>query len=194
MATPVIMPRQGQSVESCILTDWFKKVGDKISKGDLLFAYETDKASFEEEAQEDGVLLACFYEAGDEVPVLVNAAVIGSEGESVDEFRPDGGASATEEVKEEVKEEVISTSEPQMESGTENAVLPVNGDAPISPRARKLACEKRVLLDGIAGSGPGGRIIERDILRENALLPLPGTKPAKKTLAFPVREKSLMVK
>ena len=90
MATAIKMPRQGQSVESCILTEWYKKEGDSINRGDLLFAYETDKAAFEEEVQEDGILLARFFEEGDEVPVLLNVAVIGAEGESVDEFRPDG--------------------------------------------------------------------------------------------------------
>ena len=58
MAAAVIMPRQGQSVESCILTQWYKKEGEQVSKGDPLFAYETDKAAFEEEAPEDGLLLA----------------------------------------------------------------------------------------------------------------------------------------
>ena len=48
MATPVIMPRQGQSVESCIISKWHKKVGDMVAEGDMLFSYETDKASFDE--------------------------------------------------------------------------------------------------------------------------------------------------
>ena len=51
MATAIIMPRQGQSVESCVITSWSKKVGDKVSIGDVLFSYETDKSSFDEEAQ-----------------------------------------------------------------------------------------------------------------------------------------------
>ena len=50
MATPIIMPRQGNTVESCIITKWNKKVGDPVAIGDILFAYETDKAAFEEEA------------------------------------------------------------------------------------------------------------------------------------------------
>src|SRR5665648_889927 len=82
MATVVIMPKQGQSVESCIITEWNKKKGDQVTKGEILFAYETDKASFEEEAAVDGILLELFYEAGDEVPVLTNVCVIGAAGES----------------------------------------------------------------------------------------------------------------
>jgi len=87
MAYAVIMPRQGQSVETCILTEWYLKKGDKVSEGDLLFAYETDKASFDEVADADGILLDIFFNAGDEVPVLTNIAVIGEEGEDVEEFR-----------------------------------------------------------------------------------------------------------
>ena len=52
MATPVIMPRQGQSVESCIIGKWHKAVGDTVAVGDILFTYETDKATFDEEAKE----------------------------------------------------------------------------------------------------------------------------------------------
>ena len=198
MATPIIMPRQGQSVESCILTEWYKEIGDKVSKGDLLFAYETDKASFEEEAPADGILLARFFESGDEVPVLVNTAVIGSEGESFKEFAPDGAAETAESPAEEVKEkaEVPVEREEVVEpasSGEIVADIPSDGKMAISPRARKLACEKRVLLDGIAGSGPGGRIIERDILKEieagKRLTPLAWSKAEKDGLGVPCEGK-----
>lgn len=69
MANPVIMPRQGQSVESCIISNWNKKEGDEIKKGDILFSYETDKAAFECEAESEGILLKRFYAEGDEVPL-----------------------------------------------------------------------------------------------------------------------------
>jgi len=88
MAEVVIMPHKGESVESCVFSEWFVKKGEKVSKGDLLFAYETDKSVFEQEALADGILLETFVEEGDEIPVLEVIAVIGSEGESVDEFRP----------------------------------------------------------------------------------------------------------
>jgi len=168
MALAVIMPRQGQSVESCILTEWYKSEGEEVKKGDLLFAYETDKAAFEEEAPEDGLLLARFFDAGDEVPVLHNVAVIGAEGDAVDEFRPQGNqqlslqdlsqqdiesSGSTEEMKSLAPEPLAAVSAAQS-----------NGRSSISPRARKLACKKRVVLDQLRGSGPGGRIIERDVL------------------------------
>ncbi|MFM2292464.1 MAG: hypothetical protein RIS29_2277, partial [Bacteroidota bacterium] len=81
MAVVVIMPKQGQSVESCIITEIKKKKGDSVSKGEILFSYETDKASFEEESPADGVVLECLYADGDEVPVLQNMMVIGQPGE-----------------------------------------------------------------------------------------------------------------
>ena len=69
MASVVIMPKQGQSVESCILTEFKKNKGDKVAVGDILFAYETDKASFEEESKVEGTVLAVLYNEGDEIPV-----------------------------------------------------------------------------------------------------------------------------
>ena len=76
------MPKQGQSVESCIVTEFKKKVGDKVAVGDILFSYETDKASFEEESKFEGTVLACFFNDNDEIPCLTNVMVIGEPGES----------------------------------------------------------------------------------------------------------------
>lgn len=190
MANAVIMPRQGQSVESCILTEWYKSPGDPVTKGDLLFAYETDKAAFEEEAPEDGILLARFFEDGDEVPVLVNVAVIGAEGDEIEEFRPDSdGAQASETVSEAetIAEEVQTPT-------VEDHSLPVSGSngSSISPRARRLAREKRVVLEAVQGSGPGGQIIERDVLEAihegKRLTPLAQKKKEAEGLTVPCDE------
>ena len=95
MAHVVIMPKQGQSVESCIVTEFKKKVGDKVAVGDVLFSYETDKASFDEDAKVEGTVLACFFNDNDEIPCLTNVMVIGEPGESFSEYAPSGtGASA----------------------------------------------------------------------------------------------------
>lgn len=80
MAVAIIMPRQGQSVESCIITEWNKKEGDQVNEGDVLFSYETDKASFEEEAKASGTLLKILAEEGDDVPCLENVAILGEPG------------------------------------------------------------------------------------------------------------------
>ena len=81
MAVVVILPKQGQSVESCIITEIKKKKGDTVKKGEVLFGYETDKASFEEESPIDGVVLESFYNDGDEVAVLLDMMVIGQPGD-----------------------------------------------------------------------------------------------------------------
>lgn len=164
MSVPVIMPRQGQSVESCILTEWYKAEGEQVSKGELLFAYETDKAAFEEEAPQDGILLARFYQEGDEVPVLQNIAVLGAKGDSVEEFRPSGGAEHPGKEEEASAELVEEAGSIPTESLSNVAASQSKGRTIISPRARKLACKKRVVLEGVQGSGPGGRIIEQDVL------------------------------
>ena len=98
MANPVIMPRQGQSVESCILTEWKVKPGDTVAEGDVLAVIETDKASFDLESTASGTVLELFWEADDDVPVLANVIAIGEEGENIDDLRPQGaGATASPE-------------------------------------------------------------------------------------------------
>jgi len=83
MATTIIMPRQGQSVESCVITEWKKKIGDKVSVDDVLFSYETDKSSFEEKSTVEGIILEILAEEGEDVPCLDPVCVIGEEGTTV---------------------------------------------------------------------------------------------------------------
>ena len=87
MANAVIMPKAGITVESCIIGEWQKKVGDSVNVGDILFTYETDKASFECESTASGTLLEIFFEAGDEVPCLMNVCAIGNPGEDCSALR-----------------------------------------------------------------------------------------------------------
>ena len=168
MASAVIMPRQGQSVESCILTEWYKSPGDPVDKGDLLFAYETDKAAFEQEAPESGIFLARFFEEGDEVPVLVNVGVVGAEGEDFEAFRPRGEAVPGSGIDDAARSEDEAKRPAETISDAAAAVASTqvgqSNTGSISPRARNLAKEKRVVLEAVRGSGPGGRIIERDVL------------------------------
>lgn len=176
MAIPVIMPKQGQSVESCILTSWTKKKGDTILKGDILFAYETDKASFEAEAEMDGVLLEIFYSAGDEIPVLTNVAVIGQPGEATDAFRPGAGTSPLAK-KAESTDEAETLLPTEMPGILQENTAGIHAEnRKISPRARRLAEKKGVDYLILNGTGPEGRIIERDVqqylLHKNPLTPL----------------------
>ncbi len=166
MATIVIMPKQGQSVESCILTEIPKKVGDKVFKGELLFAYETDKASFEEYASVDGTILSFNYESGDEVPVLKEVCIIGEAGETVSSGQTEVSAPAKLEAV------AVSVSEEKMvvtKLVTEKTTAGETSFA--SPRARMLAEEENVDISGIRGSGPKGRIIEQDVVAYLAVKP-----------------------
>lgn len=168
MAVPVIMPRQGQSVESCIITEWMKQKGDEINEGDILFSYETDKASFEEEAPESGILLDIFFEEGDEVPVLTNVAVIGKPGESTDSFQPENSTTANNEQQtpdEDIPEKKTTEIESPGEATETQDTLSHDGDdiTRISPRARSLAEKLGIAYKKIQGTGPEGRIIERDV-------------------------------
>ena len=87
MAVGVLMPKEGITVETCMMGEWKKNVGDTVAVGDVLFSYETDKAEFECESTAAGTLLAQFYAEGDEVPCLVNVCAIGNPGEDVESLR-----------------------------------------------------------------------------------------------------------
>ncbi len=177
MAIPVLMPRQGQSVESCILGQWYKSVGEEVSEGDILFSYETDKASFEEEAKEGGILLATFFEEGDEIPVLTNVAVIGKEGESIDEFKPGNDTTPEETPEKQMIEESPKVIEFEMEETSSDKRIR------ISPLAKNMAAKLGVDIQSIKGSGPHGRVIARDIKEaakqeKPSATVQPATKPA----------------
>ncbi len=170
MAVPVIMPRQGQSVESCIITKWGKQVGDKVAMGDILFSYETDKAAFDEEAKNEGTVLAIFFAEGDDVPCLTNVMVIGNEGESFAEFDPNGGAAAEAPA---AAAEAAPAAEAAAVEEEEVAAAPaVVGDLKISPRAKALADKSGADLSKVVPTGPDGRVIARDVqkLIDNGLL------------------------
>jgi pyruvate dehydrogenase E2 component (dihydrolipoamide acetyltransferase) len=158
MATAVIMPRQGQSVESCIIVSWKKRKGDPVKAGEVLCEVETDKATFEVESPSAGTLLAIFAEQGADVPVLTPIAAVGAPGESVDTLR--AGATAPPSPEQAAEARVAAP------AGPPAVTLPpssAGGKTRASPRARALAASKGVDLAGLKGTGPGGRIIERDV-------------------------------
>ena len=165
------MPKQGQSVESCIISEFKVKVGDTVKAGDILFGYETDKATFEEASQLDGTVLAIFWADGDEIPVLQNVMVIGEPGEPFEAFRPKAEKDTPFETsghplpdKREGSASEGGRSEVETVSGGASFAAVDNAGAPVSPRARKMAILKGVNTAQVAGSGPGGRILERDVL------------------------------
>src|SRR5690348_1540620 len=90
MATPVEMPKLGNTVEECLISRWVKRKGETVASGELVAEIETDKATFEVNAPVDGTLLETFFDEGALVPVFTNIFVIGERGESAEEFRPGG--------------------------------------------------------------------------------------------------------
>ena len=185
MAEVIIMPKQGQSVESCIITELRKKTGDSVKKGEVLFAYETDKASFEEESPLDGVVLACLYDEGDEVPVLENMMVIGAPGEDISSLLGDRETESHGGKEEAVSETAHNSNgvslADEVSSTPRDKQLPVTNELLVSPRARKLAEKEAVDLTRLAGTGPQGRIIENDVLAH--LQQRPRMTPLAKKLA-----------
>ena len=167
MALVVILPKQGQSVESCIITEIKKKKGDSVKKGEILFSYETDKASFEEESPADGVVLECFYNDGDEVPVLLDMMVIGQPG---DDYA--GLLQTTDNSKQtavNVEPQAVDSAKVEVVATTESSNQHINTSSHqsssfVSPRAKNLAEKEALNASELAGSGPKGRVIEKDVL------------------------------
>jgi len=157
MATEVLMPRQGQSVESCIINAWKVSVGDTIAEGEVVCDIETDKATFEVEAPASGTVLGIFYPVESDVEVLKTIAVIGEPGEDISALLPAEKSSDAEVVSQAEVVEVaaqIQNSNPVVQAALQGA----------SPRAKKLATEKGLDVSLLAGSGPHGRVIERDVM------------------------------
>ncbi len=159
MAEAVLMPRLGQSVESCILTEWVKKKGDTVNAGDVIFCYETDKAAFEETSKLSGILLDVFYNEGDEVPVLSNVAVIGNSGEDISSFSPKTSKTGSDKP----SGQPVSETPVSADYNKNAQSFSQGGKIRISPRAKNLASLKGIDPTRLNGSGPNGRIIARDI-------------------------------
>lgn len=165
MATEVLMPRQGNTVESCLILEWRKQEGESIQTGDVLCEVETDKATFEVEAEAEGTLLKRLFAEGTDVPVLTPIAIIGQPGEDLSALSPQQESSQPTQEQERVAQTVEA---PQQISQAATSKVPapavpsiVTG---ISPRARHLAAAKGIEVTGLTGTGPEGRIIERDVL------------------------------
>lgn len=176
MATAILMPKQGQSVESCIIAKWHKKEGDSVAVGDVLFTYETDKATFDEEAKEAGTMLGIFFEEGDDIPCLTPVCAIGNAGEDISALKP-----AAEE---EEEAPAAAPAEEKVEAPVAAAPVEVRTTAAdgvfISPRAKALADKHNVDYHYATATGPNGRVIERDVraMIDAGLMTTPAAKGA----------------
>ena len=170
MATPVLMPKQGNSVEECIIVAWNKKIGEEVNEGEVLAEIETDKASFVVEAPASGKVLGYFFDEGELAPVLVNIAVIGNDGEGIEEFRPvieENAAQAP--AASNAPAAPVASGAPAQASSAVTAVqdIPVaieEAFGGVSPRAKRYAKRFNIDTSTVKGSGVNGRVTEKDVI------------------------------
>jgi pyruvate dehydrogenase E2 component (dihydrolipoamide acetyltransferase) len=166
----VIMPKMGDAMEEGTLVKWLVSEGDEVSEGDAIAEIETDKASMEIEAEDSGTLAQFIASEGDDVPVGGAIAFIQGEGEEVPER--DGSEASGGEAEEEAEEggdgeaQAQTTTETEEEEETaeeQPQAAQTDGHVRASPIVRRLARENDLDLSRIEGSGPQGRIVERDV-------------------------------
>ncbi|MCU0522286.1 MAG: E3 binding domain-containing protein, partial [Anaerolineae bacterium] len=161
MAYEVLLPKLGQTVEESRIVEWLKAEGDPVERGEVLFTVETDKAVLDVEATRKGYLRRILAHAGEMLPVL---AVVGLITRTPDEPLEAEGAEIAPAAATATSAPVPVEAGP---AGAEAMEAPKAGPAGrvfSSPRARKTATERGVEVGAVSGTGPGGRVIERDVL------------------------------
>ena len=157
MATIVVMPQLGNSVESCIIVEWMIAEGDTVAVDQTLASIETDKSTMEVPSTAEGTVLKLLWEEGDEVPVKDPLIIVGEPGEDISGLVP-GGDAAPAEADAPAEQDAAAPEAAAPAFATERAT------GAVSPRARALAASNGVDASAIAeGSGPHGRVIERDV-------------------------------
>ncbi len=173
MATPVIVPQLGQTMEEATIVRWLKNEGDVVSRGDALLEIQTDKAVLEVESFASGTLLKTLAQPGETIPVLQVIGFIGEPGEKLPEVPKPPPAKAAAPSERKPRPAISRRPQAPLErpaAAVEAPVPPQASPAPsetrfsISPRARKLARERVIDPTKIVGTGPNGRVIERDVL------------------------------
>ena len=169
MAEIVKMPKLSDTMTEGVVAEWHKKVGDPVESGELLAEIETDKATMEFDSFQDGVLLHIGVQTGETAPVDSILAILGENGEDITELLKNGSAPGAEETAPEVKTEAPAPT-PAPSPAPAAATAPEiaesdssNGRVKASPLAKKMASDKGINLDSVAGSGDGGRVVKRDI-------------------------------
>jgi len=165
MLQPVLLPQLGQTMEEGTIEKWHKSEGDAIQKGEILYELGTDKATLEVESFASGVVLKLLVGEGETVPVNELIAVIGEKGDKLPEDMDAYRASVSSEARAEA-----AAAAPLEQAAAPGASAQAGAAAPAktsrllaSPRAKKIAEEQKVPLAALRGSGPDGRIVERDV-------------------------------
>ncbi len=166
-ASVITMPKMSDTMTEGVIANWLKKVGDDIKSGDIIAEVETDKATMELEAYEDGKLLYLSVEAGSSVPVDGVIAVIGEEGADYKKLL-DAQKQASKPKAEEKKEDAPKAEAPAKSDAPKQAQngqpsVSSNGRVKASPLAKKMAEDKGYDISQIPGTGEGGRIVKRDV-------------------------------
>lgn len=156
MVAQVIMPQGGQDIEKGTIVRWHRKAGEPVRKGDVVCEVETEKTVLEVTAPQDGVMLRTFFAEGEEAKVFSVIAVVGNPGEAI----PDALVPSKMAVS------AVEKASPEEGQARPAAARAGTGDGKIrmSPKARQLAQERGVALDGITGTGPQGSITAEDVL------------------------------
>ena len=159
MAETISMPKLGFDMAEGLLVRWVKQVGENINKGDVLAEIETDKATVEVESSASGVVLSHIVDQGSMVPVNAPIAIIGAAGEKVDA----PAAAPKPEVKAEEKSAALTQPTAAPAPSGQSSAPADNGPVKASPLARKVAKDNGVNLASVQGSGPGGRVVRKDV-------------------------------
>ena len=166
MATPIIMPKFGQMTEESTIVEWQKKEGDKVAKGEILFTVETDKSVMDVESFVDGTLLKIVVPAGTTAPVQTTVGFVGQPGESILAVETPKPAPQAEVAHVAATVPVSRAKAPMPKAEPITPTPAVSTPAivfRISPRAAALARESAIDATKVVGSGPEGRVVEKDV-------------------------------
>ncbi|MBO6571500.1 pyruvate dehydrogenase complex dihydrolipoamide acetyltransferase [bacterium] len=168
MAIKIEMPKLSDTMEEGVIAKWNVKEGDKISAGDIIAEVETDKATMDVEAFDDGTLLKIIPQEGDAVPLGGLIAVIGEEGEDISDILDGAGGgesseSSSSEGSDKKEEQKSEESKEEKSESKESSSESDNGRVKASPLAKKMAEDKGIDLTSVQGSGPDGRVVKKDI-------------------------------
>jgi pyruvate dehydrogenase E2 component (dihydrolipoamide acetyltransferase) len=169
MAKDILMPLLSPSMTEGTLAKWIKKEGDAVKSGDVLAEVETDKTTMDLEAFDSGILRKILVPAGVKVPINARIGIIGTKDEKIDESAPAAPAAAPAAKEEPAKKDdkapaasVPATAKAEASPAPASAS---NGSrVKASPLAKKVAKEAGVNLATLTGTGPGGRIVKKDVL------------------------------
>jgi pyruvate dehydrogenase E2 component (dihydrolipoamide acetyltransferase) len=188
MATQVIMPKLSPTMEEGQLSRWLKKEGDKVSMGEPLAEIDTDKATMEMQALGSGVLRKILIQEGESAPLGQLIAIIGEPDEDISAIaskaapaaKPAAPAAPEPAEAEAATDKKSADAEAVSGNGKEpGKAQTTSGRLIVSPLAARMAAESGIDLRSVAGSGPGGRIIKRDV--EDLMAGQPAEGPGAQT-------------